>query len=160
MNNIPTFKIDTREIFEPALIKQTKSDFIRQATAKIAAGQDLLLMADNDPETVKSTKSKGKILGLDELTVSRLVSATLAEITLEIVEQTNLKRLIIAGGDTSGTLCRKLGITGNIVLQEIEPGLPSGLALGRPMLIVLKSGSFGKPDFLEKALVHLKSLGQ
>lgn len=53
---------------------------------------------------------------------------------------------------------RKLGIEGNYVLKEIEPGLPSGLSIGKEMLIVLKSGSFGKADFLVKAIDHLKDL--
>jgi uncharacterized protein YgbK (DUF1537 family) len=57
-----------------------------------------------------------------------------------------------------GTVSRKLGIKGNYVLEEIETNVPSGLAIGRNMSIVLKSGSFGKEDFLYKAIEHLKSI--
>lgn len=154
---MPVVTIDTRNIFD----KEWMSEKEREVTGKIAkligAGTDVLLMADNTPDIVSSTKTRGQELGIPEMTVSKLVSAVLADITACIVEKTGLKRLIIAGGDTSGTLCRKLGIKGNIVLKEIETGLPSGLAIGKPMLIVLKSGSFGKPDFLQKAIDHLKA---
>ncbi|MBZ5749958.1 nucleotide-binding domain containing protein [Metabacillus rhizolycopersici] len=57
-----------------------------------------------------------------------------------------------------GTVSRKLGIKGNHVLEEIEINVSSGLAIGRNMSIVLKSGSFGKEDFLHKAIEHLKNI--
>lgn len=74
----------------------------------------------------------GSRLQFDSLIISKLISAALAEVTLQVVEETSLKRLVVAGGDTSGTVCRKLGIKGNVVLKEIETGLPSGLALAGP----------------------------
>ncbi|KYZ76064.1 serine kinase [Anaerosporomusa subterranea] len=155
---MPVLKIDTREIFDLPLIERKKQEIIDQAVTLIMAGTDTLLMADNSPEIVRDTKAIGQASGIAEMTISKMVSAVLADITADVVAKTNLKRLIIAGGDTSGTLCRKLGITGNIVLREIETGLPSGLALGRHMLIVLKSGSFGKPEFLQTAVEHLKTI--
>lgn len=88
------------------------------------------------------------------------MSAALADVTKQLVEATGLSRLVVAGGDTSGKVCRRLGIHGNWVLREIATGLPSGMALGRPLLLVLKSGSFGDADFMAKALDHLKSLGE
>lgn len=115
-------------------------------------------MADNDNVIIAETKKRGKALNIDELKISKMVSALLADIAETITKNINLKRLVVAGGDTSGTICRKLGIKGNYVLKEIETGLPSGLAIGREMLIVLKSGSFGKKEFLETSINHLKSL--
>lgn len=45
----------------------------------------------------------------------------------------------------------------NVVLHG-SPGLPSCIALTDPMLmLVLKSGSFGSPDFFARAIEHLKS---
>lgn len=111
-------------------------------------------------EVVLETKEIGLKQNIDSLTISKMVSAMLADVTEKIVNATGLKRLVVAGGDTSGTVSRKLGIRGNYVLKEIETGLPSGLALGRHMLIVLKSGSFGKPNFLVRAVAHLKDLSQ
>lgn len=155
---VPVITLDTREIFDEILAKQKAKKLAEQSAGLLAAGTDVLLMADNHVEVVKETKALGRKLGIEEITVSKLVSAVLADITDAIVAETGLKRLVIAGGDTSGTICRKLGIKGNFVVKEIETGLPSGLALGRKMLIVLKSGSFGKPEFLQKAVDHLKTL--
>lgn len=49
-----------------------------------------------------------------------------------------------------------MGIKVNFILEENATGVPSGLTFGRGKLIVLKSGSFGKPDFLIEAAEHLK----
>jgi len=157
-SGMSALKLDTRELFNPSLLERRKLEVIEQAGDLLDKGIDVLIMADNDPLVVAETKASGRQLGMEEMAVSKLVSAVLADVTAAVVDKTGVKRLVIAGGDTSGTVCRRLGITGNIVLKEIEAGLPSGLTLGREMLIVLKSGSFGRADFLSVAVNHLKEL--
>ncbi|MGG3195377.1 four-carbon acid sugar kinase family protein [Priestia aryabhattai] len=159
-SGVPYMVLDSRKVFtteerteEIKKISEETQDLLKQ-------GRDVLIMADNRQEVFLQTKEIGKQRGIDSLSISKMVSATLAHITEDIVNETGLERLVIAGGDTSGTITRKLGIKGNYVLKEIETGLPSGLALGRHMLIVLKSGSFGKPKFLIHAIGHLKSLSK
>lgn len=159
-SGVPCMVLDSRKVFtlnernkEIERVSKETQDLLKQ-------GKDVLVMADNRQEVVLRTKEIGKEQGIDSLSISKLVSATLADITEQIVNETGLQRLIVAGGDTSGTVSRKLGIKGNYVLKEIETGLPSGLAIGRHMLIVLKSGSFGKTDFLDRAIDHVKSLSK
>jgi len=54
-------------------------------------------------------------------------------------------------------VCARLGVDAVRVWREIQPGLPSCISLGSPpLLLVLKSGSFGTSDFLEQAVAHLK----
>jgi uncharacterized protein YgbK (DUF1537 family) len=149
---------DSRKVFDEQL-KVSEIDRVTvEAISMIKSGNDVLVMADNRQEIVDETKKLGKQLLFNEMTTSKMISAALAEITQLIIENTGLRRLVVAGGDTSGTVCRRLGIKGNYVLEEIETGLPSGLTLDRSMLIVLKSGSFGTPEFLEKAVNHLRGL--
>jgi uncharacterized protein YgbK (DUF1537 family) len=150
--------LDSRKVFNQ-LEKETEiARVINTAQSIIEAGNDLLIMADNRDEIVAETKEIGKQFLHNELTTSKMISSALADVTLAIVRNSGICRLVVAGGDTSGTVCRRLGISGNYVLEEIETGVPSGLTLDRSMLIVLKSGSFGKPDFLETAVKHLKQL--
>ncbi|MGO4889998.1 four-carbon acid sugar kinase family protein [Anaerobacillus sp. MEB173] len=158
-NGIKVSVLDSRKVFNEVDAQTEINRIVNEAKSSILNGTDVLVMADNRDEIVFQTKEIGfKEYNLDPLTISKLVSAKLAEASYQIVNQTGLKRLVIAGGDTSGTICRKLGIEGNYVLKEIEPGLPSGLAIGNEMLIVLKSGSFGKTEFLAKSIDHLKDL--
>ncbi|SDF61070.1 four-carbon acid sugar kinase family protein [Sporomusa acidovorans] len=148
--------LDSRKIFQDMEYTEELGRVTRTAEQLLKDGKDVLVMAANGEDVIGETKELGKKMSMDLLTISKRVSAALAEITEKLVTGTELKRLVVAGGDTSGTVCRKLGIKGNYILREIEIGLPSGLAIGRNMLIVLKSGSFGKEDFLFKAVQHLK----
>lgn len=150
--------VDSRFVFSKDEKENEVLRAYQEAIAYLEQGKDVLVMANNDPEVVQQTKEMGIQKSLDELTISKSVSATLAEITEKIVNNTGLQRLVVAGGDTSGTVTRQLGITGNYVLEEIETGVPSGLAIGRNLLIVLKSGSFGSPEFLMRAIEHLKMI--
>lgn len=154
----PAVIFDSRKVFADEERNEEISRVAETAIPLISAGRDVLVMAVSDEEVVDETKAIGRNLQIDPLVTSKMISAGLAEIAEKIVTATGLKRIVVAGGDTSGTVSRKLGFTGNYVLKEIETGLPSGLSLGRRMLIVLKSGSFGKPNFLATAVQHLKDL--
>lgn len=157
-SGVPVIVLNSLNVFTAEEQEEEVALVTKRAVEMLRTGIDVLVMADNREEIVSATKDIGLQKGIDPLTVSKMISASLAEATENIVNETGLKRLVVAGGDTSGTVCRKLGIQGNYVLKEIETGLPSGLALGRHMLIVLKSGSFGRPEFLERAVAHLKEL--
>ncbi|WP_027892055.1 four-carbon acid sugar kinase family protein [Calidithermus chliarophilus] len=130
-----------------------------QAVRHLRRGQDVLVRSENYPEAVRRTRERGEALGLGGLEVSRRVSGLLAEVAREALAHTAVRRLVVLGGDTSASVCRALGIHQTVVLREIQPGLPSSLAvLEKPLLLVLKSGSFGQPDFILRALEHLENL--
>ena len=154
-----SFTLDSRSILTSdekasAEVKRIVSEVI----SFIADGKNVLVLADNNPEIVMETKELGDKAGLHPLEISKRVSAALAKIAKDVSDQVDLKRLVVAGGDTSGTVTRKLGIKGNYIIEEIDTGVPSGLSIGREMLIVLKSGSFGKKDFFIRAIKHLKEI--
>jgi uncharacterized protein YgbK (DUF1537 family) len=68
-------------------------------------------------------------------------------------------RLVVAGGETSGAVVDRLKIPGFLVGAEIAAGVPVLRAVGakdgtkeRAMLLALKSGNFGGPEFFSDAL--------
>ncbi|HYF91095.1 MAG TPA: four-carbon acid sugar kinase family protein [Symbiobacteriaceae bacterium] len=130
-----------------------------EAAARLAAGENVVVRTENWPEAVGATRRLGAESGLSPVEVSRHLSGLLARIAGRVLRQTGSRRLITLGGDTSAAVCRALGITETLVLDEIEPGLPATLAPDLPLLLVLKSGSFGKPEFVQKAIHHLERLG-
>ena len=61
-------------------------------------------------------------------------------------------RLVVAGGETSGAVVGALDVTALRIGPEIDPGVPWTASVGaRPLLLALKSGNFGAPDFFTKA---------
>ncbi|MEH7380565.1 four-carbon acid sugar kinase family protein [Bacillus sp. JJ1533] len=135
-----------------------KQKLCKQAIESINSGEDVILHSSHNAAVVKETKERALEQGMSNLEISRLVSQTIAEITDTVIRETGQKRFVIAGGDTSAAVCRVLGINGMRVWKEIQPGIPSCLSLTKdPILFVLKSGSFGKADFFEKAFTHLRN---
>ncbi|MFC4454196.1 four-carbon acid sugar kinase family protein [Deinococcus sonorensis] len=126
------------------------------AQASIEEHGTVLLRSPNTPEQVQQTRAAGQQLGLDALQVSQRVSSVLAGAAERAARQTGTQKLVALGGDTSAALTRAFGITHTVVVQELAPGLPSSYAPDQGLLVILKSGSFGPPDFLELAIRHLR----
>jgi 3-dehydrotetronate 4-kinase len=64
-------------------------------------------------------------------------------------------RLIVAGGETSSAVASHLGSGAFEIGPEIGPGVPA-LRSG-PLVLALKSGNFGGPDFFARALAILET---
>ena len=84
-----------------------------------------------------------------------LVEACLAQIARGLVES-GVRRLVVAGGETSGAVVQALGVTRLRIGAAICPGVPWTQADDRPadspLQLALKSGNFGGPDFFDQAL--------
>jgi uncharacterized protein YgbK (DUF1537 family) len=79
------------------------------------------------------------------------IERLLAEIARALPQQ-GFKRLIVAGGETSGAVVGALGINALAIGPEIDPGVPWTRTLtGTDLALALKSGNFGAPDFFLKA---------
>lgn len=85
--------------------------------------------------------------------VGHVVEQTIAAIGAGLVEA-GVRRLVVAGGETSGAVVDRLGIPAFLVGPEIAPGVPVLRAVGTPsaMVMALKSGNFGGPDFFNDAI--------
>lgn len=63
-----------------------------------------------------------------------------------------VRRVIAAGGETSGAVVAALGVTGGWIGRAAAPGVPWIHPTSSPGLaLLLKSGNFGDPDFLATA---------
>ncbi|THF85458.1 four-carbon acid sugar kinase family protein [Deinococcus sp. KSM4-11] len=129
---------------------------VRQACAVLLSDRPVLIRTPNESSDVVAVRAHGRALGLDAGEVSRRLSGVLAEAGAEAARRGASGRLIALGGDTSAALTRALGIAHTQVLRELEPGLPLTYAPDQRLLLVLKSGSFGSPDFLALALQALQ----
>ncbi|MEU5363974.1 3-oxo-tetronate kinase [Streptomyces sp. NPDC005925] len=65
-----------------------------------------------------------------------------------------VRRLLVAGGETSGTVTTALGVRTVLVHEEADPGVPWTSATTRTgsLALMLKSGNFGRPDLFTRAL--------
>jgi len=85
----------------------------------------------------------------------KAVESALASIANGLVER-GVRRLVVAGGETSGAVVQALGIRALRIGPLIDSGVPWTESAGEPRLaLALKSGNFGGEDFFRRALEML-----
>lgn len=112
------------------------------------------------PVMVSSSADKVEVLALQERygqsAVSESIEAFHADVAVDMTRDHGVRRLIVAGGETSGAVVKKLGIT----KLEIGPEICAGVLWTQadtdiPLALALKSGNFGGDDFFRTALEML-----
>ncbi len=112
----------------------------------------VLITASAPPERVAALQAR---LGRDPMgrdQAGALIETALAEIAAGL-RDLGVRRLVVAGGETSGAVVSRLGVRALRIGAPIDPGVPWTRAEGDgpDLLLALKSGNFGAPDFFTKA---------
>jgi uncharacterized protein YgbK (DUF1537 family) len=147
--HMPVLRLDTEKLL-------AGSDEISAAVAwageRIAQGP-VAIAASAAPEVVSRLQARyGR-----EASGHAIETAT-AAIAGELVER-GVRRLVVAGGETSGATVDRLGIPAFLIGPEIAPGVPVLRTIGtagNDMLLALKSGNFGGEDFFATALSMMR----
>jgi len=91
--------------------------------------------------------------------VYALIEQVLAAVARQAVESGQVRRLVVAGGETSGAVMDALKIQAVEVVEVIASGVPSLKSIGGTTLaLALKSGNFGGPDFFLEAIRSLREI--
>ena len=83
------------------------------------------------------------------------LDALFAEVARHLVEQ-GVRRLVVAGGETSGAVAQALDLGELRIGPEIDPGVPVLISRRRNVALALKSGNFGRPTFFADAAAVLQ----
>lgn len=112
--------------------------------------EDILVYSSDQAEKVKENQKDGRER------VAGLLERTMAEIGKRAVNH-GFKRLIVAGGETSGAVTLALGFDAFIIGESVAPGVPIMVPVQQQnMRLILKSGNFGQKDFFQRALDQTK----
>jgi uncharacterized protein YgbK (DUF1537 family) len=122
------------------------AEAIGWAQARMGEGP-VLIYASAPPEQVRAVQER---LGRER--AGSLIEHAMAEIARGLVAG-GVRRLVIAGGETSGAVVEALGVKGLVIGPVIDPGVPATVSIGcePPLALALKSGNFGARDFFAKA---------
>lgn len=139
----PAHRLDPFRLAKGAGIAEA----VAWARGHLASGP-VLIYASAPPEEIRAVQAE---LGRER--AGALVEEAMAEIARALVEA-GVRRLVVAGGETSGAVVKALGIEGLAIGPQIDPGVPATVTIGRgPRLaLALKSGNFGRRDFFLRAL--------
>ena len=143
----PAFSVDPLRI---AAGEDVAAEALAFAESHLGDGP-VLVYSTEAPDAVRTVQGR---LGAAE--AGELVERTLARVAQGLVER-GVRRLVVAGGETSGAVVQSLGVTGLRIGPQIDPGVPWCAAVlpdGDTLHIALKSGNFGAPDLLVRAAMR------
>lgn len=115
------------------------------------ARQDLsaapLIYATANPQSVSAAQAKLGVAGAGEIIETTLSACAVA------ARDAGARRIIVAGGETSGAVTKALGVTQLDIGAEIAPGVPWTYCQsdGHQIALTLKSGNFGQETFFTDA---------
>ena len=129
------------------------------AVSAVKAGHSPLVYSACGPDdpAVVGFESAAHGASLTLAQANERVGASLAEVMRHIVDQTDVQRLAIAGGDSSGAVGSALDIAALTVSSALSPGAPMCRAWSdSPRMdgveVVLKGGQMGSEQFFEQVL--------
>ena len=144
-DHVPVLELDALATPDAAALTAQALEWV---TGKLAADRPVVIAASAPPEKVAALQAK---LGRDA--AGALIETAMAAIAEGLVAQ-GVGRLVVAGGETSGAVVQRLGVTALRIGPEIDPGVPWTFAEPRGLHLALKSGNFGARDFFLKAFDH------
>jgi uncharacterized protein YgbK (DUF1537 family) len=125
--------------------KDVAAEALAWASTRLSE-KPLLIYSTAAPERVKTVQDR---LGREH--AGSMIEEALSRIAKGLVAK-GVRRLVVAGGETSGAVVGALGVEGLLIGPEIDPGVPWTFSLGEPTLaLALKSGNFGAEDFFIRA---------
>ena len=143
----PLFRLDP-----VALANGAQLDEALAWLAARAPGETPVLAASAAPDDVAESQ---RALGRER--AGEVVEEALARLA-EAAVNGGRRRVVVAGGESSGAVCQALGVTRLRIGREIAPGVPwthaSGVH-GGDVALALKSGNFGTEDFFAEAFETL-----
>ncbi|MGH9839296.1 MAG: four-carbon acid sugar kinase family protein [Blastocatellia bacterium] len=152
------FRLDPRDLLGGG---KYLADLRAQINQELSTGRACLCFTSDGPQQVREIQQWGAASELSVPALGGKIAAAMAALTNDILRGQPVAGLIVAGGETSGAICRQLGLGALRVGRNIEPGVPLCFSLGRfRQPVALKSGNFGSEDFYGRALRAMAHAGQ
>jgi uncharacterized protein YgbK (DUF1537 family) len=146
---MPVLRLDAEQIVGGAEVSRA----LAWAKDRIGSGP-ILIASSASPEAVAALQARH-----GREAAGHAIEQAMADLAEGLV-RAGVRRLVVAGGETSGAVVDRLGIPGFLVGAEIAPGVPVLRTVGKTegrMLLALKSGNFGGTDFFVDALRLMSS---
>ena len=142
----PAFAVSTAALMAGMPVADAALAFVKEH-----AGNAPLVFSTAEPAQVVAVQDE-----FGQEAVARATETLFGELARCAVAA-GVRRLVVAGGETSGAVVKALGLRALAIGPEIAPGVPALLATidGSALALALKSGNFGDGDFFTTAIAML-----
>jgi 3-dehydrotetronate 4-kinase len=141
----PAWNIDVAGVMTGQISAEDIVGFLRQQT-----GMAPIVYSSSPPDVVQALQAS---YGREE--VAHRLDSLFAETARRLVDA-GTRRLVVAGGETSGAVVSALGLDALEIGPEIDPGVPVLTTPDGTLALALKSGNFGAENFFAKALRRME----
>ena len=152
-------RIDVAACLEPAGRAAEIDRAVRACLQALAQGRSPVVYSAAGPDDAAVTGFDALVQsrGLDRAQAAEAIGNALAEVMKQLLDQSDLRRVVVAGGDSSGAVASHLGVQALTVLAGLRPGAPlcrawSADARRDGLELVLKGGQMGTPSFYGEVL--------
>lgn len=145
---MPVFEIDPLTSPDAARLSAAALDWSHRRLGETP----IVIAASAPPDKVAQVQAK-----LGREAAGAMIEDAMARIAQGVVAA-GVRRIVVAGGETAGAVVQRLGVRSLRIGAEIYPGVPWTYAEAGsvPLLLALKSGNFGGPDFFLRAFQVLE----
>ena len=148
----------TQELCRPQAAEATSRALFERALTSLSAGNSVLIYSAAGPDdpSIQATRERLAADANAAGNTAKVLGSALGRIAHDLLARTGLRRIVVAGGDTSSYATQELGLYGLEMLAELTPGAPlcRGYSLDPRfdgLEIALKGGQMGKADYFGMA---------
>lgn len=149
-------QIPALDWLDPDRVEASCAEVFKQALRRLGEGQSVILYSAAGPDdpSIGALRTRLDELGWETADSARAIGTHLGGLARNLVAAARLRRILIAGGDTSGYVTRELGIDAITFRSAIVPGGPLCRCYSEdPRLdgleLSLKGGQVGGADYFE-----------
>ena len=154
-NGFDSIRVPAEEFISPQTLEKARRELFERALRSLSSGNSVLIYSALGPDdpSIRATRERvSSNPGASAANIAKVLGAEMGRITRDLLDQSGLRRVVIAGGDTSSYATQELGLYGLEMLSELTPGAPlcrgySNDARFDGLEIALKGGQMGKADF-------------
>jgi 3-oxoisoapionate kinase len=161
-----SFRLDTDRILDPH-VSAYLDELAQDVVEVISLGHSVVIYSAAGPadphlaEFATSLNSRG----LSVESGNEALGSALADVLRRVLPETSCRRVVVAGGDTSGRIVSRLGVTSLRVRAPMVRGAPLCVATALEpwadgLELILKGGQVGGADFFEAACAGGYAPGQ
>jgi 3-oxoisoapionate kinase len=158
-NRFEGIHLSLQEVMNVKNGQTAMQNIVAKATEIIKRGQNLVIYTALGPDDTSIKENQRQITesGSSISDSSKILGSYLGDVARMVIQETDIERLVIAGGDTSSYATRQLGIYALEMVTSISPGAPlcrcySDDSRIDSLELSLKGGQFGSVDYFGKVL--------
>ena len=146
--------LNTERLVDEEIAEDERNRVIQQSLKHLGEDRNILLYTTIGPDDpiIEKTKDRVRQLGIDENETGKTIGKQQGLILRELLKETGLCRVCVAGGDTCSYTLRQLDIHSLELLMPITPAAPichasSDNSVFDGLQVASKGGQIGAPDY-------------